>query len=634
MRLGDYPITPATPPATTPGPKATPTQPATPAQAATPAPATAPAPSSVQVGSYAGAPASADPSNSPRFRQPVGGASRSTPTLTEAQIRTKLAERLGAAWTSLPPEQQTRLAQSLQRLGVTEADMSTPQTQGFKRVNTMLDSLSALASTGRLSGEVVAAIDNLSSAELHPDLTSQRLDLVRSALQDIAVPSLIAQHNRGTCAATVPQMQLAISNPARYLQIVQALASPSGQVGADIVAPVQPPNPQETYENMRRLASGLGLPEPVAPDPNAPVPPPQPLARDEGTLADDGSGRSITSRLMQPALMEYANGEAQTYDNATDLHSSGRSGLYQHQATTLLNALGIPGNYSDRVMDATLVSDIESAVQHGRPVPVSISWQNLGSANHELLVTQIDRSNNTVYFMNPWGQLNTMSLTEFEARLDSASMPRDFPPDKRDAYASLPPPANDLSAYHQLPWTDFRSVEQQLRYEPRLTQHLDAQQSADLGKTFARLNLPPFLLEQLTPVIEAGHADAAFFTRLANLPADPDAARSQAQNLILLYHALESHPVPGKTPSEAVAQLESTGLNLSQPTIIMDLERLISSGELTPAFIQALADADDPEELLTDKALEVNGRREADKRNDMEDLLQDLDHATPAESRP
>lgn len=559
------------------------------------------------------------------------------PPLSETQIRDTLATSMGANWNALSPAQQTRLSQTLLRLGVTEADLTQPKMQGMNPAMPMTQLLNALASSGRLSDQVLSGLEGLSSSELHPDLSSERLNLFHSALQDISFPNTIAQHNKGTCAATVPQIQLAIDNPAKYLQIMQALASPAGSVPSELVPPVQAPQArldkiQSAYERACEIARERGLPEP--PPPEIPPNTPEPLARDEGTTTDDGSGRSLTSRLMQPALMEYANGNSLSYDNATDHHSDSSQGLFQEQTTSLMNALGIPGNYTTEYgTGSELVTRIENSLSHGRPVPVSVKWDNLGSSNHEILVTQIDRSTNTVSFMNPWGQLNTMPLNEFEERLNSASIAQELPAEQRGAISALPPPANDSSNYHQLPWQDFRSIDQQLRFDPRYAQHLSQDQIQALGDFMRKNDVSKYYLDQLTPVIEAGGLDAAFFERLGNLPADPAAARTQFMNLAMLYQNLQEHPVEGKTLSETLAQLESLGLNLATPTVAMDLVRVMAEGELTPAFMSELAAADDPEAALTDKAWSIRQRQDEQKRRAIEELEHERENLHNQESR-
>ena len=105
-----------------------------------------------------------------------------------------------------------------------------------------------------------------------------------------AFPDSINQHARGTCAATSIQIALAIQEPAKYLDIMTDLMSESGIVDKDNLS-----DPSLLHEQLRR---------------------------DQGSFGTDTSGRSVSSRVMQIAFMEFANGKLD-YRNSSD-RSAGR----------------------------------------------------------------------------------------------------------------------------------------------------------------------------------------------------------------------------------------------------------------------------------------------------------------------
>lgn len=104
-----------------------------------------------------------------------------------------------------------------------------------------------------------------------------RRTLVGNLVQELAAPSSIDQGLTGTCAPTTVATQLAMTDPAEYARLIAGLASKRGRV---------------------ELAGGLTL------------------QREVGTIADDGSGRASTQRLLGPALMQLmSDGDDFDYDN-------------------------------------------------------------------------------------------------------------------------------------------------------------------------------------------------------------------------------------------------------------------------------------------------------------------------------
>lgn len=217
-----------------------------------------------------------------------------------------------------------------------------------------------------------------------------RQDLLGQLVRELATPSAINQHGKGTCTVTSMQIMMAREHPAEYVRIVAGLASPEGTV---------------------TLADGSTL------------------VREPGTVGNDGSGRSIPSRLWQPALMEFANGENVDYDNVKDQHSdTGHSGLSEDRIDKAMDALLGKNvatlNVQDEGLEAVM-REIGRSTEAGHGVPVAMRWGVPGPdgqypGSHEILVTKIE--NGRVYFTNPQGSEDSMTLEEFEKRLLWASI--------------------------------------------------------------------------------------------------------------------------------------------------------------------------------------------------------------------
>lgn len=243
-----------------------------------------------------------------------------------------------------------------------------------------------LAGSKKSSGkkDLLAELDALTSQKLADGI--KRSDLIGDLVQELAVPSSIAQHNRGTCTVTSVQILAAKNDPAEFVRLVGGLASPKGEV---------------------KLRNG------------------KKITREPGTASDDGTKRSVSSRLWQPAMMEYANG-SDDYDNKTDKHKkTGKSGLNASQVDQVLD--GLMG--ADAKVDSSIKSDkdkknalkkMESELKAGKQVLAGIKW---GIANkdgkidgsHKVVVSKIGKDR--VYYTNPWGKEESMSRAEFEKRL-------------------------------------------------------------------------------------------------------------------------------------------------------------------------------------------------------------------------
>ena len=151
--------------------------------------------------------------------------------------------------------------------------------------NSILNSVSQLLKSDRLTSNVIKSLEDMTAKQLVSDLDKQKSGLIRSMLQDIAFPDKINQHNRASCVATVGQIYLAVKDPDKYIQIVTSLATSKGNVDKSLV----------DFQNTKQMS------------------------RADGVLTDDKSGRSITGRLIQASFLDYANMRL-NYSNSYDAH--------------------------------------------------------------------------------------------------------------------------------------------------------------------------------------------------------------------------------------------------------------------------------------------------------------------------
>lgn len=431
------------------------------------------------------------------------------PRLVDQMLRT-----LSPGYQKLLPDQQRQLFEVLSTFSPAELVAAEVQGEGGQEAqanvtasgkaghytHAALASVVALLDSGRLSPEVMGSLQHLQTQPLAPELAPARTSLMRSVLQEIAFPEDIGQYARSTCAPATVQMLLAIKNPARYVAVVGDLASPEGRVRP---------------ENLAASAQ---------------------IVRETDTLADDRSGRSLSSRLMQPALMEWGNG-ADDYDNQTD-QSSGLftryAGLSESGAVRLTDALLGKGSHRMTVVvekrllfwdsQAYLerpgfMTKLEAAVNGGEPVPTGLQW---GDSGHKVLTTRIDRDQQLAYFLNPWGELNTLPLAEFERRVDSASMPQSEP-GPQDALSQLTEPANDPTAYVPLTRTAYYSMDDYFAYDPQLASLSKARQNQLLASLQIMGVNGSAALKQLEKLSQQT-LDTAFFKALETMESPTELA--------------------------------------------------------------------------------------------------------------
>lgn len=220
-------------------------------------------------------------------------------------------------------------------------------------------------------------------ADQHVAEGIDRSQLLSELIRETANPTCINQMGKGTCVATSVSIKLALANPAEYARLIAGLARPEGQV---------------------KLANG------------------DTIRREHDW--NDTTGRSQSVRLLQPALMDYGNqGEYDnTRDNSTWWGLGGRDGTPSWGRDKILEGL------FDRTFDTVEVLPWERDVifdriarqaNSGTPVSVALKW---GDRGHAVLVTAV--RDGRVYYTNPWGQKESVSIASFKRNLSSAAFDR------------------------------------------------------------------------------------------------------------------------------------------------------------------------------------------------------------------
>ena len=227
-------------------------------------------------------------------------------------------------------------------------------------------------------GDLLTQLDRLAGQPVAPGV--DQAQLLSEVVRETANPACINQMGKGTCVATSVSIKLNLANPAEYVRLISGLASPQGSV---------------------KLANGDTI-------------------RREGDW-NDTTGRSQSVRLLQPALMDYGNqGE---YNNTKD--KSTWWGLGSSGGTASWGRDKMLEGLFDKTFDTVEVLPWERDVifdrvakqaNSGSPVSVAVKWQDGG---HAILVTGV--RDGRVYFTNPWGQKESVSVADFKRHLSSAA---------------------------------------------------------------------------------------------------------------------------------------------------------------------------------------------------------------------
>jgi len=147
--------------------------------------------------------------------------------------------------------------------------------------------------------------------------------------------------------------------------------------------------------------------------------------RDDTSIArDNNPSRLDLDRIVQVAFMDQDNANGRVlggYDNARDLQSDGKGGMYTASTVRILQELtaGSQGNFNllesgwtwdgsqwqlDPASKQPLLDGIQRSLARGVESPVALKWDTTGStihSSHALLVTKVQ--DGQVYLRNPWG---------------------------------------------------------------------------------------------------------------------------------------------------------------------------------------------------------------------------------------
>ncbi len=286
-----------------------------------------------------------------------------------------------------------------------------------------------LAGKDLSGGTMLSHLQAMATAPLARGI--DRADVLSSTMNEVKDPTRIEQRRQSTCAATSTTLVLVGRSPAEYVRLIGGMASEQGAA---------------------TLAGG------------------QPLRRNDGSISDARSGRSVSERLLQDAFMDYANG-SMNYNVSTDDSGEGDGGLTSAESARLNSGVfGQPyrsvtggANYAPRDAGvlarswASLKSGFEFVTfQHdasrpmatlqarsGTPTQIGMRWGQEAHSSHAVVVNRIE--NGRVYFQNPHGNayhgqapgstltppprrveagnIQSMTVADFSARLSSVIVP-------------------------------------------------------------------------------------------------------------------------------------------------------------------------------------------------------------------
>ena len=292
----------------------------------------------------------------------------------EAAIQSKIKGNLSqevALLLKLSPEQQGRYEKVVHALPATDPEARL--------------ALQHLILDGKLlEGSLLDNLAKLADQRLEENI--DRGELLSDVVQEVENPVCIAQEGKGTCGASTVQIMLVSENPAEYVRLVSGLASPEGKAS---------------------LANG------------------EVIARKPGTEMEDGALRTVSTRLLVPAFMEYGNGMA-TYDNEKDKSSlmgfdyPGLTyGDFERLAEGVLNRsfeVKKSGLFDDAEALLKQVAKLASPARH---VPLVIDYP--GQGFHAVQVTEV--KDGKVNYINPQGSRESLGEEAFRNKLEGVLLP-------------------------------------------------------------------------------------------------------------------------------------------------------------------------------------------------------------------
>lgn len=230
------------------------------------------------------------------------------------------------------------------------------------------------------AGTLLTQLHGLVGQELAPGI--DRKALLAQLVGEVENPVRIAQQSQNTCGATTAQILLARKNPAEYVRLVAGLAAPKGKV---------------------ETAGGANL-----------------KRHGDWNFGEDG-GRSIPSRLFQPAVMQLGQLlPGFSYDNSEDKNQivgqplfAGMFGVQQAKINTELLGQDYDSHMFLSWNRDSQWDKLKGVLEEGKEsVPVSMTWEGGG---HFVQVDKI--ADGKVHYTNPWGQRETMDEAEFKVHI-------------------------------------------------------------------------------------------------------------------------------------------------------------------------------------------------------------------------
>jgi len=205
--------------------------------------------------------------------------------------------------------------------------------------------------------------------------------LAISALHDISAPSNISQKYIGSCAGTTVQSQLALKNPLEYLKMVDSLAKNQSHKEFQ---------PNWTFTK-------------------------------EGLKEDSDTGRNISSKVMQNAIMDVLN-ESDAYDS-TNLDSDGAGMEKTVKALNSLLGTNLQ-TYKYEELSNNIIEILKaSKPSKNNPIQMSMSYEKKGRDSlHAVNVIGMDKNNVTI--INPWGREETFPIKELENKIMKINAPK------------------------------------------------------------------------------------------------------------------------------------------------------------------------------------------------------------------
>jgi hypothetical protein len=271
------------------------------------------------------------------------------------------------------------------------------------------EALQKLLLDGRLTAKKDLAgqgdlLDHLTRLANQPLVAGiDRTELVTCLIEELEHPTKTQQEYRGTCVATTATILASRKNPAEVARLVADLARPEGTA---------------------TLANGDAV------------------TRSATWANPDDGDRTPSVRLLQPALMDYGNFFLR-YDNDRDMHTLAERSVWdklKDGLDSLRRKVAMPGGLegwgSNRILEALTGENfttvhtvtrlnrnsawkrVEAALTAGQSVPVGLMWEGGG---HKVLFDRIE--GNHVYYTNPWGISERMTIAEAKTNLMDANLP-------------------------------------------------------------------------------------------------------------------------------------------------------------------------------------------------------------------